>query len=559
MNDADYINNWGPKAAVTGLTAAVSTDSAIVTETMVKILKEGGNAVDAALAGCLVQAAVEPFMTNHTGTVTLLYYEAKTGKRYQLDSVGTFPDGLAPFKPIPPQSHGYAMMPPSACIPGFMPGVKAIYDRFGTKPWARLCEDAIRWAEEGHPVSSFELAVNIFALDFVTYFPEGRAFYLPNGFLPSVGDRFGSKAMAATLRKVASEGPDWMITGGWADAFIAKANEMGWKIGKAHMTDTPPRWLDPLAFRHHEYEVVSLGPPQQQGVFCGFVLGVLRHLGIRDTEPGSAEHLFYTSHAMRQGLYYCGMIGDPTVADYGVEAILDDGFHASIARIIRGLKPKIDLTQHVALTAGPGLPGMSAAGKPTGGDARTKQPTGSCELAVVDRDGNWVQMMNTLQSGGIPGMVVEGIPMVGSHATFTGMNGFMDAKMVKGARARCVIGNTMVFQDGKPLISLGSPGNVHCTVPQVLTYLLDYKFDPYRAADALRMLPFGEDGSITVEDRLTPETIATLRSWGAQVRSVGQYDWHMGSFQMCFRDPLSGTFGATADPRRVGVADGLRD
>ncbi len=141
------------------------------------------------------------------------------------------------------------------------------------------------------------------------------------------------------------------------------------------------------------------------------------------------------------------MIGDPTVADYGVEAILDDGFHASIARIIRGLKPTIDLTTHVALTAGPGLPRMSAAGMPAGGHARTKQPTGSCELAVVDGDGHWVQMMNTLQSGGIPGMVVEGFPMVGNHATFTGMNGFMDPKMVKGARARCVLGNTMVFQE----------------------------------------------------------------------------------------------------------------
>jgi len=167
-------------------------------------------------------------------------------------------------------------------------------------------------------------------------------------------------------------------------------------------------------------------------------------------------------------------------------------------------------------------------------------------------------MMNTLQSGGIPGIVLEGIPMVGSHATFTGMSGFMDAKVVKGIRPRCVIGNTMVFQDGKPVISLGSPGNVHCTVPQVLTYLLDYRFDPYQAADAIRMLPLAEDGSVTIEDRVSGATIDRLRSWGVQVRAVGQYDWHMGSFQMCFRDRATGRLGATADPRRCGVADGLR-
>ncbi len=186
MFDQQWIKDWGPKAPVTGLKAAASTDSAIVTDTILRVMKEGGNAVDAAIAGCLVQAAVEPFMTNHTGTVTFLYYEAKTGRRYQLDSVGTFPDGLAPFKPIPPQPHGYAMMPPSACIPGFMPGLKAIFERFGTKPWARLCEDAIRWADEGHPVSSFELAVNIFSQDFVTFL-LGGAGILSAEWLPGAG------------------------------------------------------------------------------------------------------------------------------------------------------------------------------------------------------------------------------------------------------------------------------------------------------------------------------------------------------------------------------------
>src|SRR5882757_9819740 len=97
-----YIVNPGPKTPVRGLKAAVTTDSAIVTETMVNVLKRGGNAADAGIAGCLVQAAVEPFMTNHAGLVTFLYYEAKTGQVHQLDSQGAFPSGLPPFKPVQP-------------------------------------------------------------------------------------------------------------------------------------------------------------------------------------------------------------------------------------------------------------------------------------------------------------------------------------------------------------------------------------------------------------------------------------------------------------------------
>jgi gamma-glutamyltranspeptidase / glutathione hydrolase len=562
MTDTTWIRNPGPKQPVTGLKAAVSTDNAIVTETMLQVMRDGGNAADAGVAGALVQAAVEPFMTNHTGTVTFLYYEAKTGKRYQLDSAGTMPGGLAPLRPIPPQGHGYGALPPSACIPGFMPGLKAIHERFATKPWKHLCEPAVRWADSGHPVSSFEYGVHIFSQDFVTYFPEGREFYMPGGYLTNVGETFRPSGMAETLRRVADEGPDWMITGGWADAFITKANDMGWKINKSHMTETPTRWLEPLAFKHHDFEVVSLAPPQMQGVFCAMVLGILRHLGIRNTQPGSAEHVFYMAHALRVASYHRMFFHDPEVADYGVESLLDDGFHAHLARLVRGMKPKIDLTQHVDLTAGPGAAGMmGSAGKPslerTGANSFSKQPTGSCELSIVDAEGNWVQMMNTLQGGGIPGMVVGGVPMVGAHAVFTGLGGFIDAKVVKGTRVSSVIGNTMVFKGGKPVLSLGSPGNVHCTVPQVLTYALDFGLEPYAAADAPRMLPLAEDNSVTIEDRLTKDVIAQLKSWGTTVRATPVYDYHMGSFAMCFIDPATGQLGTTADPRRCGVAAGL--
>ena len=113
-----YLVDPGPKTPVTGLSAAVTTDSAIVTETMVKILEAGGNAADAAIAGAMVQAVVEPFMTNHAGLVTCLYYEAKTGIVHQLDSLGAHPSGLAPFRPVPPGMGPYASMPPSAVIRG---------------------------------------------------------------------------------------------------------------------------------------------------------------------------------------------------------------------------------------------------------------------------------------------------------------------------------------------------------------------------------------------------------------------------------------------------------
>ena len=322
------------------------------------------------------------------------------------------------------------------------------------------------------------------------------------------------------------------------------------------MTATPPRWMEPLRFKHHDYEVVSLAPPQSQGIFCAMVLGILRHLKIRDVAPGSPEHIFYMAHALRYAAYHCGFSGDPVVvADYAIETLVDDDFHKAAAKLIKGTKPKIDLSRHAELTAGPG---GAHAGVPTGANSASKQPTGSCELSIVDAQGNWVQMMDTLQGGGIPGMVIDGVPMVGAHASYSQIGTYINAVIAPQARQRSVIGNTIVLKNGKPVLSLGSPGNVHCTVPQVLTYVLDFNLDPYAAADAPRMLPLGEDYAVTIEDRVSPATVAGLAAMGVTTRVTPVYDFHMGSFAMCFRDPKTGELGTTSDPRRCGVADGFR-
>ena len=562
---ARYLVNPGPKAPVGGLKAAVTTDNAIVTETMMNILKDGGNAADAVIAGAMVQAAVEPFMTNHAGLITMLYYEAKTGKIHQLDSLGGHPSGLPPFKPVPAGMGPYAALPPSAIIPGFMPGLKAIHEKFATKPWAELCEDGVRWAETGHPVSTFEYGVNVFGEKFITYFPEGRDFFQPGGYFPNVGDIFTPPGMAETLRGVRDQGPDYMITGPWAEAFVAKGNDMGWKVTLDHMTETPPRWIDPLQFKYNEYELVFLGPPQAQGYFSAVTLGILKHLGIRDMKPGTAEHIWAMGHALRQGARHWEYARDDHY--YGVPSaeVLDDDYHAHLAKLIRGARPKIDLTDHVRLS-GDGLAATDmmsqlggGAGKPRRVKLDDKQPSGSCEIAVVDADGNWCQFMDTLQGSGIPGQVVGGVPMVGSHATFGTLQSPMDATLVKGAKARCIVGNTLVLKDGRPVFSAGSPGNIHCTLPQVLAYLLDFRLAPYAAVDAPRMLPMSESQLVAIEDRLAPGVVEDLNRLGVRVGALPAYDYHMGSFSVIARDEKTDTLTAIADPRRCAVADGIKE
>jgi gamma-glutamyltranspeptidase/glutathione hydrolase len=545
----------GPKPVARAKRAVASSSHAIVTDTMLAVMKAGGNAVDAGIAGCLVQPVVQPEMTNHTGTVTFLYWEARTGKAYQLNGSGTLVPGLAPFRPLPAVG-GLAAgpTPPCGCMPGFMPAMKALHERFGTRKWAELCEPAVRWSREGAPVHSFQYGVLEDERPSNTYFPSGRDFFMPGGFTPVVGDVFKNAALAETMKRLAAEGPDYFVTGGWARSFVAEANRLGWAVKLEHVGAIPPRWQEPLRWSHRGHEVLQLSPPERMGVFSAMVLGILEQLDVKSLGPHtqSADSLYYMASALRWAEFELGYLHDPEVFDSPVDVWLSRDHHRQIAEIIRRSRPRKDMTEHVRVTAS--NPALAAIGLPTAAGSRSLPVTGSCELSIVDPEGNWVQMMNTLQSGGIPGVVVDGVPMVGSHAV-TDMSASIAGWFAGGGRLRLPIGNTIVLRGGRPWLSLGTPGNVHVTIPQVLSNVLDHGLSPEEAVAAPRMLPLRNDYTVEIESRLPDTVVAGLTRLGVQMVPLSPHDWHMGSFQLSWRDE-SGVNSLT-DPRRAGKADGF--
>jgi gamma-glutamyltranspeptidase/glutathione hydrolase len=549
----------GPKPIAQGTQAVCSSSHPAVTDTMLQTLRAGGNAVDAAIAGCLIQAVVEPHMTNHAGSIQCLYWEAATGKVHQLNGTGTLVPDLPAFRPIPAigirfASEGHA---PCACIPGFMPALGELHRRFGSQSWADLCAPAVEQAARGHPVSSFEYGVLQEELRFLTYFPSGRELFTPNGFVPEVGETFHNPALAQTLRNCAKEGPQYFSEGEWARHFVAEASRLGWPIELRHMVEIPPRWQQPLRYRHAGHEIVQFSPPERTGVFTAFVMGVLSHFDLRSlghyTE--SAETLYLLAHTLRRAHWELGLLYDPEIFNVPVETWLSETYHKQVAEIIWGSRPRVDLSRHVALTAG--YPALVAAGLPTGGSSQVHPPVGSCELSIVDAQGNWVQMMNTLQSGGIPGSVVDGVPMVGSHARAL-LTDDIAGWLTGGGRIKSIVGSTFVLaEDGRPWLALGTPGNVYGTIPQVLSSILDYGLDPYAAAVLPRMDPLRDDYVLEIESRLPEEVVAGMAKLGIQIRPLPMYDYNMGSFQICWRDPASGLLKSSADPRRAGKASGF--
>lgn len=545
-----YIADQGPKPLAEGR-AVVSTGNPIVTETAIRILAEGGNAADAAIAAALVQAVVEPHLTSHAGMVSCLYWDGAKGEAQQLNALGTLAHDLPPFRPINGVG-GWAREGapgPQAAIPGFMPGLSALHERHGSKAWAELCAPAVEWAERGHAVSSFEYGVNVFAAPFCTYFESGRAVFMPNGYLTPVGQVVRNPPIAETMKRLATEGPDYFTTGGWAQAFVAAGNDLGWPVRLNHLTANSPRWQTPLRFAHRGHEIVGLAPPERQGAFCSMVLGILDHAGIAQMEPFGADYVFTMAHALRLAEQACGFLHDPVVAGDAATVLMDPAYHASQARLIAASKPHVDLTEHVRLTRGRAA--LAASGW---NSASRKPPVGSCEISIVDAQGNWIQMMNTIQSGGIPGMAVDGVFMMGSHEQ-TSMNAHFSNFRVPGARMRNILGNTLLLKDGTPWLALGTPGNVYATVAQMLVHILDFGMDPQAASDAPRMLPLEDDYTLHIESRLQPKTVTDLTAMGLLLGPMPQWDWNQGSFQMCWRD--GSTLRASADFRRTGAANAL--
>ncbi len=139
-----------------------------------------------------------------------------------------------------------------------MPGLKAMHERFGTKPWADLCQPAIHWAElrgtPSTPSSSW-----CWRNPTSTSSTPSRA---ANTSPPTASCRRSASVwpkpeLRCVLRRLAEEGPDYFITGGWAEHFVERANQLGWEITLDHMTAIPPRWGEPLRFTHSGHEIVQ--------------------------------------------------------------------------------------------------------------------------------------------------------------------------------------------------------------------------------------------------------------------------------------------------------------
>jgi gamma-glutamyltranspeptidase/glutathione hydrolase len=531
--------NQGPKAEATGEKVMVSTQLPIVTEAALKVLRDGGNAVDAMVTAVFLQHVNDIHQVSHFGAMSAIYYEAATGKYHSINAVSERPRS----------DRGERGDASKVAIGGVVRGLEALAKRFGTRPWASYLEPAIASAEEGVVVTSFMYGVNYHnweTEDLIKSNPEARDVYMPDGHLVPVGQRWKMPKLAATLRRVAAEGADYLYTGEWGQKFVKEATKRGGRVTLQDMADFQPKWEEPVRFTYRGHEIIGSGPPDTGGLVVGFNLNILenfdlKRLGPYAESPETLEILARTfgrvSAETRIG------IQDPLNFHVPADLWLSKEYGRLGAEFVRQTMPKVKLGPAATSESGDAA---APFGDIHGGD---NGDLGSNHNVIVDAAGNWISMLHT-GHGGAPGVFIDGVPATGSTAR----------AHTSGPGRRLVLPITaiMIAKDGKPWLAMGTPGSPPEPVTEVLVNILDFGMSPRDAADAPRFWAArGDQRAIDIESRISKRVREGMAQRGIPIREIGPYNWHTGSMQIVWRDRATARLHGVTDPRRLGRAAGF--
>ncbi len=516
-----------PVYAESGMAA---TSHPLATMTALSILREGGNAVDAAIAAATTLCVVEPAMTGIGGDCFVILAEPD-GSLHGLNGSGRAPAlatgewYCAHFDSVPRTGVH------SITTPGALRAWQMLSQRFGTLGFDRLFTDAIRYAEDGfavHPRVARDWAMQTedLARD------EGASLHaLIGGKAPIAGARYRSPALGATLKKIARGGAEAFYTGEIAREIAQTVKAKGGFLSEEDLAATTADWIEPISTRYAGHEVFEL-PPNGQGITALILLNILSDLGAGSLPPESVERWHMEIEAGR--LAYAvrdRYVADPAMKGVEVERLLSADFTRQLAAQVdpRRRNPAIVV--------------------PEGPDADTVY------LTVVDRDQRAISFINSLY-GAFGSKVVtprSGITLQNRGACFTLEEGHPN-EIGPGKRPMHTIIPAMAFKDEKPAVSFGVMGGAYQPMghAHVFSNYADHGMDPQAAIDHPRLF-WGADGVIEVETGIRADLRTALQSLGHSIRPV---ESPLGGGQMIAIDRETGFLIGGSDPRKDGLALG---
>jgi gamma-glutamyltranspeptidase/glutathione hydrolase len=517
----------------------VAASQPLAAQAGVQVLERGGNAVDAAIATNAVLGVVEPQSNGIGGDLFAIVYEAKSGTLHGLNASGWSPRALTPALL---KSRGVHEMPRggihSVTVPGAVAGWEALRTRLGTRPMAELLAAAIRYADEGFPVS------DVIAAHWATYAQRlaaesaAAALYLPGGRPPLAGEIFRNPDLARSLRHLADRGAAGFYEGAIADAMLAVSREKNGTLTADDLRDFEPEWIAPISTTYRGWTVYEL-PPNTQGIAALLMLNLMEQFPLADYGFQTARSLHVMIEAKK--LAYADMlryVGDTRFQTASLQPLLDKGAAPERARQIDATRAAVDVRPSV-------LAGLTTS---VGAD--------TVYFCAIDRHGNIASVIQSVYEGFGSAIVPPGtgFALQNRGALFTLADGHPNALAPRKRPLHTIIPAFM--QKGDVRIGFGIMGgfNQAQAHAQFVAHIVDYGMDIQQALEAGRFTkPTFAGADVNVEALVPESTRRELAALGHDVTTVPPRTNVFGHGQAVMSDGSGVHFGAS-EPRHDGAA-----
>ncbi|GAA3802125.1 gamma-glutamyltransferase [Nocardioides panacisoli] len=535
---ADRATEPPRNATVVGHGGAVTSVDPNASRIGLKVLKNGGNAVDAAVATAAALGVTEPYSSGLGGGGYFVYYDADSGKVRTIDGRETAPAGITHDAFIDPDTGQPYPFTPDLVTSGVsvgVPGTPATWDtaldRWGSLSLREALKPAARLARNGFVVDdTFNLQTTENEERFQTFTPTKHLF-LAHG-VPAVGSTFKNPLLARTYDLVGEHGVDWLYDGPLAHE-ISQVVQHPPVSGDTDLP-APPGSMKPSDLRDYRailqapthvgyrgYDVYGMAPSSSGGSTMGEALNILEQYDLGGMSTVDALHHYLEATALAfadRGKY----VGDPAYVDVPLHALLDDTFAKERAC---NIDPATAAPKPVApgdVTSYDGVcPESTTAADPTA----DTEGLSTTHLTTADRWGNVVSYTLTIEQTGGSGIAVphRGFLLNNELTDFTAVYDPADPNRIEpGKRPRSSMSPTIVLQDGSPAIALGSPGGstIITTVLQVLVNRLDLGMSLPDAVAAPRASQ-RNTASVTAEQAFIDEYGAALEAYGHTFTAAG--------------------------------------
>lgn len=520
----------------------VATSHPLATQIGLDILKDGGNAIDAAIAANATLGLMEPTGCGIGGDLFAIIWSAKDQQLYGLNASGRSPEKLSiDFLKSKGIDKIPAYGPIPVTVPGCVDGWMEMHQKFGSMDLPTIFEPAIQYANNGFPVT--ELIGYYLTLSSKRFkdYPNFASTYMPNGKPLEKGMVFKNPALAKTYQKIAKEGRKGFYSGETAQIIATFLQEQGGVMTVQDLKSHTSEWLEPVSTNYRGYDVWEL-PPNGQGIAALQILNMMEQYDVAEMDFGSPDYIHYFIEAKKlafedRAKYYA----DPAFNNLPIEQLISKEY----ARERKAL-----ISERSARTY----------------DAGKLEQGNTIYMTVADKDGNMVSLIQSNYRGMGSGMIPPdlGFMLQDRGELFSMEKGHYNA-LEPNKRPFHTIIPAFITKDGKPWVSFGLMGGAmqpqgHA---QIVMNLIDFNMNLQEAGDAPRMQHTGsseptggkmtDGGRVLLETGFSYETIRALMRKGHKVGyGLGSY----GGYQAIMWDAENKVYYGASESRKDGQAAG---